>query len=53
MREPDTEGFGTRLIKRGLAAELHGSVELNFEPEGLVCRISGQLKQTTPTKLPG
>ena len=53
VREPKTEGFGTRLIKRGLAAELHGGVELNFEREGLVCRISGHLKQTTPTKLPG
>ena len=50
--EPETEGFGTRLIKRGLAAELHGSVDLNFEPDGLVCRISGQLKTITPAKPP-
>ena len=41
VREPETEGFGTRLIKRGLAAELHGSVDLDFQPDGLVCRISG------------
>ena len=52
VRPPETEGFGTRLIKRGLAAELHGTVDLDFQPEGLVCRIAGQLKKTTPTKLP-
>lgn len=52
VRPPETEGFGTRLIKRGLAAELHGTVDMDFRPEGLVCRISGQLKEVTPTKLP-
>jgi two-component sensor histidine kinase len=49
---PKTEGFGTRLIRRGLAAELHGTVDLDFDPAGLTCRISGQLKKVTPTKLP-
>lgn len=33
--EPTKEGFGTRLIKRSLAAGLHGSSELSYAPEGL------------------
>ena len=36
-------GFGTRLIKRTLAAELRGQVDLEFEPTGLVCRVSAPL----------
>jgi two-component sensor histidine kinase len=52
VAQPTTEGFGTRLIKRGLAAELHGTVDLDFQPDGLVCRISGRLKKTVPPKLP-
>jgi PAS domain S-box-containing protein len=33
-------GFGTRMLKRALAAELGGDVELAFEPSGLVCTIT-------------
>lgn len=33
--EPAHEGFGTRLVKRSLAAGLHGSAELTFAPQGL------------------
>jgi PAS domain S-box-containing protein len=36
---PSRRGFGTRLIQRGLAAELAGRVDLEFRPEGLICRI--------------
>jgi two-component sensor histidine kinase len=32
-------GFGTRLIQRGLAAELNGSVEVRYEPGGVQCEI--------------
>ena len=32
---PDREGFGSRLIKRGLARDLGGSATMAFEPEGL------------------
>lgn len=32
-------GFGTRLIKRTLAAELKGAAEMDFRPGGLVCRV--------------
>jgi two-component sensor histidine kinase len=36
-------GFGTKLIKRTLAAELKGKAELDFEPSGLVCRVEAPL----------
>lgn len=36
---PTRRGFGSRLIERGLAAELGGKVELVFDPAGLICRI--------------
>jgi len=36
-------GFGTKLINRLLAAELGGTVELDFEPGGLVCRVHAPL----------
>jgi PAS domain S-box-containing protein len=37
---PTRTGFGTRLLKRALAADLGGDVEIDFRPEGLVCNIS-------------
>ena len=36
---PSRRGFGSRLLERGLASELHGEVELRFEPDGVVCTI--------------
>jgi two-component sensor histidine kinase len=38
-------GFGTRLIKRTLAAELKGVAELDFASSGLVCRVEAPLPQ--------
>ena len=40
---PAREGFGTKLIKRTLAAELRGTAELDFQPSGLVCRLKAPL----------
>jgi two-component sensor histidine kinase len=40
---PGRRGFGSRLIERGLAAEMGGVVEMRFEPEGLVCVIDAPL----------
>jgi PAS domain S-box-containing protein len=37
---PTRSGFGTRLIQRGLAAELGGHVELTFPPTGVICRVN-------------
>jgi two-component sensor histidine kinase len=36
---PDVRGFGSRLLETGLARELRGTVILDFEPDGLKCRI--------------
>lgn len=36
---PQRSGFGTRLLQRGLAKELHGQVALDFAPEGVRCEI--------------
>jgi two-component sensor histidine kinase len=46
VRPPTRRGFGTRLIERGLAAELEGEVRLRFEPAGLVCDIDAPLRGT-------
>jgi len=43
VRAPTSDGFGMRLIKRSLAAELRGSVDIDFAETGLRCRIVGQL----------
>jgi PAS domain S-box-containing protein len=36
---PSRRGFGTRLLERGLAAQIGGAVTLDFAPSGLRCRI--------------
>lgn len=40
---PSRRGFGTRLIERGLSAELRSSVTLDFCPSGLKCTILARL----------
>ena len=42
---PARRGFGTRMIERGLAAELGGSVKIEFPPEGLVCTVDAPLPE--------
>jgi two-component sensor histidine kinase len=49
---PTRVGFGTRLIERGLAADLNGNVHLDYPREGVVCTIRASLEETdeaTPT----
>jgi two-component sensor histidine kinase len=36
---PTRRGFGSRLLERGVAGELGGSVQIDYRPEGLVCTI--------------
>jgi two-component sensor histidine kinase len=43
--KPARRGFGSRLVERGLAAELGGKVRLDFRPEGLVCTVDAPLPQ--------
>ena len=49
--EPPRRGFGSRLLERGLAAELKGQVKLSFPPEGLVCAIEAPAPVDQPEAL--
>ena len=40
---PSSRGFGSRMIERALAAELGGTVELQFLPEGVRCVVEAPL----------
>jgi PAS domain S-box-containing protein len=44
---PERRGFGSRLIERGLAVELAGTVRLDFQPGGLVCTIEAPMPRVT------
>ncbi|HEX8064700.1 MAG TPA: HWE histidine kinase domain-containing protein [Allosphingosinicella sp.] len=43
VHTPSRRGFGSRLIERGLAADLGGSAVLLFDPAGLRCEIEASL----------
>lgn len=40
---PSRVGFGSRLIQRGLAADLNGKVEIMYPAHGVVCTIEARL----------
>ncbi len=40
VKPPAHRGFGTRVIERGLSHELHGTGDLAWRPEGLVCTMN-------------
>lgn len=42
---PKRKGFGTRMIERGLAAELQGEVAIQFVSDGLRCIIDAPLPE--------
>ena len=51
---PKRTGFGTRLIERGLAADLRGRVVLSFPPDGVVCEIEAEVgdeEQIAPAEM--
>jgi two-component sensor histidine kinase len=43
---PARRGFGSRMIERGLAAELGGEARMDFAPDGLVCTLASPLPAT-------
>ena len=43
--QPERRGFGSRLIERGLAADLGGTAKIDFDPEGVVCTVEARLPQ--------
>jgi two-component sensor histidine kinase len=40
---PKTRGFGMRMIERGLAQDLCGTVQVTFNPEGITCTLEAPL----------
>jgi two-component sensor histidine kinase/integral membrane sensor domain MASE1 len=40
---PSRKGFGSRLLERGLAAELNGTGVVDYRPDGLVCAMTAKL----------
>jgi len=43
---PTRAGFGTRLIERGLAADLNGKVDIAYPVDGVVCTIDALLDES-------
>ena len=50
VREPARRGFGSRLVERSVSADLGGTVEMDWRPEGLRCTISALLEGAVPGK---
>jgi PAS domain S-box-containing protein len=40
VTKPTTNGFGLRFVERGLAQQLKGKVDVDFNPAGLRCRAA-------------
>jgi PAS domain S-box-containing protein len=40
---PERRGFGTRLIERSLAHDLHGKATIDFAPAGIVCTVDAPI----------
>jgi two-component sensor histidine kinase len=49
-REPEYSGFGTALIRGLVEHELNGQVSLDFQPQGLECRIQVPLHESKETE---
>ncbi len=43
VEPPARSGFGSRLIERGISADLGGTALLHFEPDGLRCVVEASL----------
>jgi two-component sensor histidine kinase len=44
VKAPRRKGFGSRLLERGLPADLGGTVSLDYRKAGLVCTMSARLQ---------
>jgi two-component sensor histidine kinase len=40
VKAPKRQGFGTRLIKKVVARALRADVEMEYRPDGLICRMA-------------
>jgi two-component sensor histidine kinase len=48
VSKPEKTGFGSQLIRRVLAADFGGKVELSYESDGFVCRLSAPMARCCP-----
>ena len=48
MKQPERQGFGTKLIQRGLAQQLGGDIKLDFAPAGVRCVITFPIETLAP-----
>jgi PAS domain S-box-containing protein len=39
VNAPERQGFGSRLMEQAITRELGGQLQIEFEPEGLTCRL--------------
>jgi PAS domain S-box-containing protein len=46
VRPPEKTGFGTRLIEKGLKAELQANVQLDYAPTGLIMTLDAPLPES-------
>lgn len=44
VTRPARTGFGSRMIERGLSAELQGEVRIDYRPDGVACTIDAPLE---------
>jgi PAS domain S-box-containing protein len=44
VKPPEREGFGTKMLTRILAQEINGEISLEYDPNGLVCKMEGWLE---------
>jgi two-component sensor histidine kinase len=48
VKKPERQGFGTKLIQRGLAQQLGGEIKLDFAPSGIRCVITFPMTTLLP-----
>lgn len=47
VSKPTRRGFGSRLIKTALAGDFRGDVQLDYDPDGLLCELTTHMKNLT------
>jgi PAS domain S-box-containing protein len=45
VQAPSRRGFGSLMLERVLAAEIGGTVELEYAPDGFCCRVKAPMKE--------
>jgi two-component sensor histidine kinase len=48
VKKPERQGFGSKLIQRGLAQQLGGEIKLDFAPSGARCVVTFPITTLAP-----